>query len=255
MRENREKVEIVIANHEQYDLILTTDKEILSSCNNAVLFLYGTTWIGKKLTPQAQSICEYDESTDSHLHDNKRFEVSFLMTRHFTENIPGYNIRQELWMNQELITVPKLFYNSYLYGLYDGSYSDIGLEYAQKNILPEGDKKLLFNSQFHIAIESLSVENYFSEKLIDAFITKTVPIYYGCPNIGDFFDTRGMIIADAGKDITDASKDIVESCNKLNQNSYEEMLPFIEENYKRAKQYSGSLAKRVKEEIEKRMNT
>jgi hypothetical protein len=113
----------------------------------------------------------------------------------------------------------------------------------------------LFNSQFHIAIESLSVENYFSEKLIDAFITKTVPIYYGCPNIGDFFDTRGMIIADAGKDITDASKDIVESCNKLNQNSYEEMLPFIEENYKRAKQYSGSLAKRVKEEIEKRMNT
>jgi len=50
-------------------------------------------------------------------------------------------------------------------------------------------------------------------------------------------------------------KDIIKSCNKLNQNSYEEMLPFIEENYKRAKQYSGSLAKRVKEEIEKRINT
>ena len=34
---------------------------------------------------------------------------------------------------------------------------------------------------------------YFTEKLIDALITKTVPIYWGAPYIGDFYDNRGII--------------------------------------------------------------
>ena len=68
-------------------------------------------------------------------------------------------------------------------------------------LLPEDDKKHLFKSQFSIAIESTSVENYFSEKLIDCLITKTIPIYWGCPNIEEFFDTRGMIIVNSVDDL------------------------------------------------------
>ena len=36
-------------------------------------------------------------------------------------------------------------------------------------------------------------ENYFTEKLLDCFATGTLPVYYGCPNIGDYFDTEGII--------------------------------------------------------------
>ncbi len=246
-RKVRESIKVVIANHDQYDLILTTDKEILINCPNSVLFPYGTTWLNKGHINHRDGLGIYDDSLDE-LCNNKKFEVSFLMTRHYINNIYGYIVRYRMWIHQELITIPKLFYNSYLYGLPEGAFSDIGLEYAQKNILPEGNKSSLFNSQFHVVIESNIIENYFTEKLIDALITKTVPIYCGCPNIGEFFDVRGMIIVDN-------HEDIIESCNKLNQDSYEKMLPFIEENYKKDKQYAGSFAKRVKKEIEKKTNT
>jgi len=248
-RNVREDIKSVIANHEQYDLILTTDKEILRNCSNAVLFPYGTTWLNKGHIKHPDGLGIYDEYLDG-LCNNKKFEVSFLITRHCTENVYGYAVRRQLWIHQELITIPKLFYNSYVYRIREGAFSRMGLEDAEKNaktILPQGDKNLLFNSQFHIAIESHVIENYFTEKLIDALITKTVPIYCGCPNIGEFFDVRGMIIVDN-------HEDIIESCNKLNQDSYEKMLPFIEYNYKKAKQYAGSFAKRVKKEIEKKIN-
>jgi len=46
---------------------------------------------------------------------------------------------------------------------------------------------------FSIAIENAKDKNYFTEKLTDCFLTGTIPIYYGCTNIEDFFDTNGII--------------------------------------------------------------
>ena len=42
---------------------------------------------------------------------------------------------------------------------------------------------------YSIAIESTQEKNYISEKLIDCLITKTIPVYWGCSNASDFFDT------------------------------------------------------------------
>ena len=47
---------------------------------------------------------------------------------------------------------------------------------------------------FTIAIENCSKKNYFTEKVIDPLVTRTIPIYWGCPNISDFLNTDGMII-------------------------------------------------------------
>lgn len=42
--------------------------------------------------------------------------------------------------------------------------------------------------KFHISIENSVENNYFSEKIVDPILAYTLPIYYGCPNISDFFD-------------------------------------------------------------------
>jgi hypothetical protein len=42
--------------------------------------------------------------------------------------------------------------------------------------------------RYHISIENLVERNYFSEKIIDPILAYSLPIYYGCPNISDFFD-------------------------------------------------------------------
>ena len=46
---------------------------------------------------------------------------------------------------------------------------------------------------FSVAIENATDTNYFTEKLTDCLVTGTIPVYYGCPNVGDFFDMSGII--------------------------------------------------------------
>jgi hypothetical protein len=41
--------------------------------------------------------------------------------------------------------------------------------------------------KYHIAIENSSEIDYFTEKLIDPILSYTMPLYYGCPNILDYF--------------------------------------------------------------------
>ncbi|MFX0542994.1 hypothetical protein ACEWPM_014850 [Roseovarius sp. S4756] len=48
--------------------------------------------------------------------------------------------------------------------------------------------------RYSVVIENVREANYFTEKLVDAVLCRCVPIYWGCPNIGDFFDTSGMIL-------------------------------------------------------------
>lgn len=47
--------------------------------------------------------------------------------------------------------------------------------------------------RYSLVIENCRTDYYFTEKLIDCFVTGTVPIYWGCPSIGNFFDTSGII--------------------------------------------------------------
>jgi len=49
---------------------------------------------------------------------------------------------------------------------------------------------------FQFVIENDKYETYFTEKLTDCFISKTIPIYWGSPDIGNYFNTDGMIILD-----------------------------------------------------------
>ena len=83
---------------------------------------------------------------------------------------------------------------------------------------------------FSLTIENTKKDYYFTEKLIDCFITGIVPIYWGCPSIGNFFNTDGMIIFN---DISELSQIL----NNLSIEKYTEMKSAIEDNFERAKEY------------------
>ncbi len=65
--------------------------------------------------------------------------------------------------------------------------------------------------RYSIVIENVRERNYFSEKLLDAVLCQTVPIYWGCPNIADFIDTSGMILCASQEDIRRAVLDASEA--------------------------------------------
>lgn len=46
--------------------------------------------------------------------------------------------------------------------------------------------------KYHISIENSQNLYYFTEKLTDTFLAGTFPIYYGCKNIEDYFDSESL---------------------------------------------------------------
>jgi hypothetical protein len=101
-----------------------------------------------------------------------------------------------------------------------------GQKVLEGSIVPLS-KAPMFDSMFHIAIENMSIKNMFTEKIIDCFYTKTVPVYYGCTNIGDYFNIDGILV------VNDL-EDIIAICNSLTPEHYQRMLPAIEDNYNRS---------------------
>jgi hypothetical protein len=51
----------------------------------------------------------------------------------------------------------------------------------------------LCDYMFSVVIENGIYETYFTEKILDCFATGTIPIYKGAPDIGDYFNTEGII--------------------------------------------------------------
>jgi hypothetical protein len=54
----------------------------------------------------------------------------------------------------------------------------------------------LANFQYSLAIENSTHFGYFTEKITDCFLARTMPFYFGCPNITEYFPEKSMIIID-----------------------------------------------------------
>ena len=207
-----------VLNRNDLDLLITKRTALLdnSSCKS-ILLPFGTCWTKNE-------------------NKNKKFEVSFLMTSPHDEKMNGYVTRHALWQRKNEISIPKNFFNS--------SRRPVEVE---EGIPPignnENDKEKLFDSMFSIAIENTKEENYFSEKIIDCLQSKTIPVYFGCPNIGDYFNTEGMILVEN-------ENDIINICNSLSPKYYENHKDIIEENYNKSIQYTVPLYKRVFDTIQ-----
>jgi len=187
--------------HGFFDLIVTNRAEHLVY-PNAVRQFFGGTWV-------------------SELPTAKEFSVSSILS--FGGNVrqlPGYDQRRELVENSSRVTVPLRLYRS---RKLPDSFTDLPF-------LEEDRKECLFRSMFHVAIENAREPSYFSEKLIDCLLTYTVPLYYGCTAISEFFDPRGIIqFADADE--------LVSKLNLLTADDYWSRLEAMQENFTRAQRY------------------
>jgi len=66
--------------------------------------------------------------------------------------------------------------------------------------LPNDDKfEVLYPFKYSIAIENSYYDHYWTEKIADCFLSWTMPIYAGAPNITDYFPKESMILIDPKK--------------------------------------------------------
>ena len=220
-REAAEKID-------RFDAVFAHDSRILRALprHKVYLFEHGGTWI----------VPEKFQKSGSLRRKLKSKGVSFVcggkrLTR-------GHRLRHEIWKRQEAIDAShRMFYISGAFG--DGVPRLPGTRVLDAK--PEAKFELFDDKSvsFHVCIENVRQENYFSEKLLDCFLTRTIPIYWGCPNIDSYFDVRGMILIgnEEGDVATDAIQKINTAISIPPEKLYLDMHIAIEENFRRAKRW------------------
>lgn len=206
-----------------FSVILTWNQTLLDKLPNSVLL------------PSAEKKLDdsYIQSFDNI--QERVFEVTFL--RGILDIVEGHKLRHKLYVLEDKIRIPHIFW-PVLDDFNWETKTRPGEDENGDSIWAEG-KKQIWNrkSMFHIAVENTKHRNYFTEKIQDCFYTKTVPVYWGCPNIGEFWDDRGIITFNT-------EEEAVEIINKLTPEDYYSRLPYIQNNYEIALEH-GCFYKRL----------
>jgi len=182
----------------KFDKIYSFTQKILEHYPQAELFEWGSSWL---------------DFTDLKL--MKGNNVTFVTSN--KNQTVGHKMRLEI------------------YDLLKGVDVSNGLQYYSHISPPFHQRRNDFfeTAKFHIAVENSSQTNYFTEKVIDCFASKTIPVYYGCPNLGDWFNMDGVI---QFEDIHNLELIL----KHLDADQYERRRKAVEENYETAKLFHSS---------------
>lgn len=180
----------VIANADKFEAIWTHDKDLIAKLSNAELLPFGGCWI--------------DDFDWGMHHKSKDFSIIASGKRQH----PGHRLRHLIIASA-------------------GGHIDVfGGGYKPLENKIDGLK----DYRYHFCIENINRDYWFTEKLIDCFMTGAIPIYWGCPSIGKFFNKDGMICFDDIKELPE----ILKECTPL---YYQSKLKAMKENYWLAQKY------------------
>ena len=93
------------------------------------------------------------------------------------------------------------------------------LELYGRGINPIQDKwDVLSKSKYAIAYENFQSDYYWTEKIADCFLSYTMPLYFGCNKIDDFFPSNSFIQIDPNDKHSDLFLTEVVNSNKWEEN-------------------------------------
>jgi len=208
-----------VKNHNLFNVILTWSKSILDNCPNSLPF-----------------ICNYQQDSREYYNtfDNKdkKFEVSFLSgIKTLSE---GHKLRNKLYNLDPQINTPKKWFHVLEdfdsinnvrpgYGNYSKNLSHLP-DHLRHAPQVYGKRICYEESMFHVCVENVKQDNWYTEKIGEAFCTKTLPIYWGCPNIGEYYDERGIITFNT-------EEELLHILNHLTPEDYHDRKKYIDHNY------------------------
>ena len=180
--------------------ILTKNKQLLNILNNGSFFYFGSTFLKNldKIDIQKNNLASLIASSQNKL--------------------KGHKLRHK---------IAKYIKNNEL------NIAVIGRGYKPFENKEDGLKSF----RYSIVIENSSEQDYFTEKVVDACLLETIPIYWGAPNISKYFDIRGFIVCNSSDEIEDALKN-------LSIRDYNRKIKWIKKN-KEIALYHANLTKRA----------
>lgn len=174
----------------QFDMIFTHSRELLELNDKFKFLPTGGCWIEQK---------------DQMVYEKSKMTSIIASSKNYTD---GHKLRQSIIQKKPSGV-----------DVFGRGHADI--DYKLKG---------LADYRFSIVIENTKKDYYFTEKLIDCFATGTIPIYWGCPSIGNFFKNEGILTFDNLDELN-----IILA--NLNSELYESKLDAVVENFNRSKEY------------------
>lgn len=201
------KAQLIEHGH-KFTKVYSFDKDVVNKVKGSELFCFGSSWLVAKKTDYVN---DYDT--------NKKFKLSFI--RSVKRLLPGHKFRYE---------IEDIFEKKHNFELF----------FPKDRIAGKGP--LFVDSMFHLTIENGKHENYFTEKIIDCFMSYTIPIYWGSPNISEYFDPNGIIQFNT-------KEELEKILNNLSPEDYYSRLESVKKNYEIAKENYAFFFERVDEFI------
>ena len=216
----------ILENYQKFDVILTHDKDLLERLSNtqfvpaADVIMFNRLPNPSTMPPFKPDYFESFEMPDDvfQIYEKSKLVSTIASDKTF---LPGHVRRLQMLNSVKnkvdvYGTCQKVLFGSETRNTSKGKFDSLK-DYA-----------------FSIAIENLSHEvddYYFSEKIVDCFITGTVPIYYGCPNIHKFFDLKGILVFTNEKELNDI-------IDNLSMDLYYSMMDSIKHNFEKSLKYN-----------------
>jgi hypothetical protein len=218
----------------RFSRILTFDATLLSKYRHARLFPFGTTWVPATRWAAAKPS------------EAGRCAVSFLCGEKLSTL--GHKLRRAAYAGQARYTLNNTT-GGHLVIFRSGQGSPLPPISDPPNPIFKGGKEdLHLPFRFSLVIENSVEPNYFSEKLVDCLLCRTVPIYWGCSNIDEFFNPAGIIRIRATEK-GEFLKELEGALRQATVATYEAVAAAIEDNLERARQWARPYKERVIEEL------
>jgi hypothetical protein len=131
----------------------------------------------------------YDTGPNLDYYLNNHFPKDNLCSIVVSRNKTSYN--NNILYNSRINLAEEILLTDLPIDIYGKGWEDyVGRDPRIKGSLDIEEKyKGLESYKFSICIENCSEESYFTEKITDSILTNTIPIYYGCKSIEDFFES------------------------------------------------------------------
>ena len=203
----------------QYDKVFTDSfATIISSHHyikhkNNILYQQGLPW----LVGGSSRIAEYQKRQETVLYDKNYDELNSIKELKKTKLLSAIISSNSFLPNYQ----NRLRFRDKIEKHFGNRIDVFGIE---KNFL-EDKWDGLAPYKYNIVLENSAHNDYWTEKLSDAFLSLCYPIYYGAPNIHRYFDKTALTTIDIKKD-EQAIKTIE---NIISSNTYEKSLAAIKE--------------------------
>ena len=181
---NAKHLMLLRQSHRRFWRVLSFNESLLGRIPNGIFFPLGTTWV-----PEWRDLGLNKTAMCSLIASSKR-------------DSDGHKLRHTMvdWVRKTGLDVDVM----------GRGYT--GFEHKAEGLAPY---------RYSVIIENVREKNYFSEKLVDAVLCNTVPIYWGCPNLARFFDPTGIIQCQSEDDLKRA-------VNTMSKQDFAGRLPQLE---------------------------